>query len=100
MPWVVGRTKVFIKSSEDQEILERMLANKRLNSILLLQNWIRSVLNRRTCFYLFSLIGKLHRSVRNFDEEGFEKVKISAPNMTFLDTIVDRAEKIMEKIAN
>ena len=31
---------------EDQEVLEQMLSSKRLNSVLLIQNWIRSILNR------------------------------------------------------
>ena len=51
--WVVGKTKVFIKNGEDQEVLEQILSSKRLNSVLLIQNWIRSVLNRKTFFYLF-----------------------------------------------
>ena len=96
--WVVGMSKVFVRTQLDEAKLETMLRNSLENAVLVIQGWVRNVFNRNLFQRLVSLLGQLNRAVSRMNEHAYQQTRLQCLKYgDILEHVLERADEIMEK---
>ena len=97
LPWVVGRTKVFVRTPKDQAQLEDILKNSMEDAVMCIQNWVREVQKRGLFQKIMSLIGRLNMAVQRMDENAYARCVKTCEKYEFLTPVLEKAAGIMNR---